>query len=114
MTNTQRMPIRQGDVLLMPITAIPADVTERRRDNGRVVLAYGEVTGHAHAFSNAGVALMERPNATSLNQKDEFIRVEEASVLRHEEHGAITVAPGFYQIVHQQEYTPEELRNVRD
>lgn len=99
--------IRQGDVYLVPVKSIPAKATVRERDNGRVVLAYGEVTGHAHAFSNSGVALLEADGA-------EFIQVDEVSRLMHEEHDAIDVPAGKYRIVHQREYTPEAIRNVLD
>lgn len=41
---------RQGDVLIVAIAAMPAEVTPEKPDAGRAVLAYGEVTGHAHAL----------------------------------------------------------------
>lgn len=41
--------IRQGDVLLVYIDEIPANATLVATDDaGRAVLAYGEVSGHAH------------------------------------------------------------------
>jgi hypothetical protein len=46
---------RQGDVLVQRVTSIPEGDTAVARDNGRVVLAYGEVTGHAHAIAEAEV-----------------------------------------------------------
>ena len=45
--------VRQGDVLLVPVDAIPEAAKPVARDHGRVVLAYGEATGHAHAISSA-------------------------------------------------------------
>jgi hypothetical protein len=42
--------IRQGDTMLLAVQALPKDVKEIPPENGRVVIAYGEVTGHAHAF----------------------------------------------------------------
>jgi len=42
---------RQGDVALRLIGEVPKDYTKQDiSGNKRVVLAYGEVTGHAHAF----------------------------------------------------------------
>jgi hypothetical protein len=38
---------RQGDVLLVAVPAIPEDARPLPRDEGRVVLALGEATGHA-------------------------------------------------------------------
>ena len=50
---------RQGDVLIRRLKKLPPEPeggSEKvERDNGRVVLAYGEVTGHAHAIHDPGV-----------------------------------------------------------
>lgn len=40
---------RQGDVLLIPVKDLPEGLEKSRTDRGFNVLAYGEVTGHAHA-----------------------------------------------------------------
>ncbi len=51
---------RQGDVLIVPVAqdAVPAHAAhaprERRDGRGRLVLALGEVTGHAHAVVGPG------------------------------------------------------------
>lgn len=49
MTN-KPLQIRQGDVLLQAIDKLPAGCSEIKPDGNRIVLAYGEVTGHAHAI----------------------------------------------------------------
>ena len=40
--------IRQGDVLLVPTPKCPSAKAQSAIDHGRVILAYGEVTGHVH------------------------------------------------------------------
>lgn len=101
--------IRQGDVALVAIDAIPIDAAELPRDEGdRVVLAYGEVTGHAHALHEPGVTMLRAANA------DVFLRVIAPSNLVHEEHAKIAVPPGKYRVVRQREYSPEEIRTVAD
>lgn len=51
---------RQGDVLIVPLgeDAVPdhavGAVSEPRDGRGRLVLALGEVTGHAHAVVGPG------------------------------------------------------------
>lgn len=101
--------IRQGDVALVAVAEIPSDATEQRRDEGdRVVLAYGEVTGHAHALHEPGVTMLQAANS------DVFLRVIEPSNLVHEEHGRIPVPAGKYRVVRQREYHPEEIRTVAD
>ena len=42
--------VRQGDVLLVAVEAVPDDAVEQPRQ-GRLVLAEGEATGHAHAIA---------------------------------------------------------------
>lgn len=42
--------IRQGDVQLQPVATLPAGCVEIQPDGNRIVLAYGEVTGHCHAI----------------------------------------------------------------
>ena len=91
--------VRQGDVLLVPVDAIPEAAKPVARDHGRVVLAYGEATGHAHAISSAA--------ATQLHDDIErYLRLTAAATLQHEEHAAIEIAPGSYRIVIQREYVP--------
>ena len=94
--------VRQGDVLLVPVDAIPEKARPVARDNGRVVLAYGEVTGHAHAISSAA--------ATQLHDDIErYLRLTAVATLQHEEHAAIELAPGSYRIVIQREYVPSPV-----
>lgn len=105
-----RKPVRQGDVLLIPIRM--ADLPNGKpveRDRGRIVLAYGEVTGHAHAIDSAQATLVE----TETDQR--FLRIMERAFLRHEEHAIITLEPGAYEVRRQREWTDQdEPRAVAD
>lgn len=99
---------RQGDVMVVEIDAVPADAKPVRRDAGRVVLAYGEVTGHAHAIREKGVALLELG-------AERYLRVEKGAELKHEEHSTISIPPGDYRVIQQREYDDaEEWRRVAD
>jgi len=103
--------IRQGDVFVQQIAALPDGLTPKARDGGRVVLAYGEVTGHAHAIDSALAELFEDRDGTL------YLRVQAgagAAQLVHEEHATIDLAPGCYRVTHQREYTPEAIRRVAD
>jgi hypothetical protein len=57
------MLLRQGDVLI-ELCELPtaAKLTEMPLDRGKVILAYGEATGHHHAFNRAA-AVMFRDEA---------------------------------------------------
>ena len=142
MKNTQ---IRQGDVFLIKISekaAPPLDAEMIKRDKGRVVLAYGEVTGHAHAITEEWAQLFESLNGEKTlvifpdERKVDVVRpvlkkdlryssgfkkigeIEEkvaGALLTHEEHSAHVLSPGTYKVVIQCEYVPKALpRNVRD
>src|SRR5207244_3151024 len=49
---TKQTIYRQGDVLILRVETPPATGALIARDTGRVVLAYGEVTGHSHAIKS--------------------------------------------------------------
>jgi hypothetical protein len=101
---------RQGDVLVREVAEIPDGLQEVPKDNGRVILAYGEVTGHAHAVEGEVEFL-----AADLAELDErFLRVENEAQVVHEEHDTITLPPGDYLVTRQREYTPEAIRTVAD
>ena len=54
---------RQGDVLIIPVKSIPKTAEPIAREQGRVVLAHGEVTGHAHAIRDKQAALFRDPKS---------------------------------------------------
>lgn len=105
---------RQGDVLLVTVDSMPEnaqDVTE----SDRIVLAYGEVTGHAHALYEPQTEETPHGKARLLDTGFErFLKVLEPTQLKHEEHTAIDLAPGVYRVIQQREYTDEEARWVED
>ena len=97
---------RQGDVLLVRIESLPQGAA-REKNEESVVLAYGEVTGHAHRLNASTVTMYAW-------EGDKLIEVTKPTDLTHEEHSPIEIAPGFYKVVRQREYTPERIRNVCD
>lgn len=102
---------RQGDVLLTVVNAKPAG-KEVEREAGKIVLAHGEATGHAHAIAAMDVALYmdEKTLARHLDT-----RGSRQPILDHEEHDAIQLpSDKTIEVVRQREYRPEGLRNVAD
>lgn len=99
---------RQGDVLLIRCLRKPAALTPKSTPPDRVVLAYGEVTGHAHALEAALAELFEDRGGRL------FLKATAGAALTHEEHGAIVLAPGWYEVRRQREYSPAEIRTVAD
>jgi len=98
---------RQGDVLMIRVRFIPKAAMLKERDGGCVVLAYGEVTGHAHA-------IMEPEALLYSDGEDMYLEADGTVTLRHEEHAPISIEKGRYKVVRQREYSPEAIRNVAD
>lgn len=99
---------RQGDVLIRQIKSIPK-TAKKQEVEGRIVLAYGEVTGHAHAIHD-----LESVDVFVSESGAMYLAVKQESTLQHEEHGTIALPTGNYERVLQKEYSPVEIRNVAD
>lgn len=103
-----RFQARQGDVFIQEVTEIDKMANEHPMDNGRHILAYGEITGHAHAITETeGVTMFNRDGQL-------WLKTDKPTEVRHEEHGAITIPKGLFKITIQREYHPEGIRNVLD
>lgn len=100
---------RQGDVLVIETKCIPSNAKPQAREGARIILAHGELTGHAHAIHDKGARLLQcAAKATFLEITDE------TASLVHEEHSTVSIPKGVYRVLKQTEYSPEELRNVAD
>lgn len=102
---------RQGDVLIVPVGKLQRGLEPVERENGAVVLAHGEVTGHAHKITDERAALFRDPKLMAVFM---LVSGDDPVALEHDEHDAIQIAPGKYQIIRQREYTPQAVRNVAD
>jgi hypothetical protein len=104
---------RQGDVLITRIDQIPSGLRKRPRDAGRIVLAYGEVTGHAHAVDVAAdpdAAIYDAPDGDGF-----YLRIGSATGVMHEEHARVELEPGDYRVTRQREWSDlDEPRQVAD
>lgn len=126
---------RQGDVLLIKVSGPEFDFkTSRggilyRKDPAKagVVLAYGEVTGHAHVLEAEKVEALTTDKTSPWDAAAErYIRVLEETSLKHldlpaggsptGEHADIPLDPGLYKVVRQREWTDdmERTRYVSD
>lgn len=106
------------------------------RTNGRIILAFGEVTGHHHEVVTAATDLVPDESQAMFFTHDDGTRelvLLAPCVLRHEEHGRIALDPaqpvqvrqgdvllnptgsGTWQVIQQREgYSPESWRAVVD
>ncbi|MET7638573.1 hypothetical protein [Streptomyces sp. NPDC005438] len=106
---------RQGDVLVVPLAEddVPSHAEEApgqpRDARGRMVLALGEVTGHAHAVVGAGRLIRDSgPFGAAL------LHLPTGGRLVHEEHAAIPLPRGWFRVIRQREYVPGSVRVVAD
>lgn len=99
--------VRQGDVKITRIAQLPADRLKARA-NG--ILAYGEVTGHAHRVED-----LAKAGVLEVGDRRLFLSVGPEGVrIVHDEHAPLDLPGGNYQVEIQREYTPAEIRNVAD
>lgn len=101
------MQYRQGDILFETVEAAPKGKAIPRQ-KGRIVLAEGEVTGHAHVVTAPKIKWIEATDG------ERYLNAPMPFTIQHEEHGPITLPAGAYRVWHQREYSPEEIRRVAD
>lgn len=99
---------RQGDVLLVQVEGEGIIVGQPiPREGRKIVLAYGEVTGHSHAIADAGVKFIQVG-------AERFLTSDKPFTVKHQEHAPISVPAGTFKVVRQREYSPESIRIVAD
>lgn len=103
------MMVRQGDILLVLVDGeLPREAHQVAREDGSVVIAHGEATGHRHRIASHHAELYERGT-------DRFLHVLAPVDLVHEEHAAIALRTGLYKVVRQREYVPSAMpREIAD
>jgi hypothetical protein len=97
---------RHGDLLVQTAAEIPGEARQLQH----LTLAEGELTGHSHRIAEKGAAVLFEAFPRSL-----YLRVTaDQATLVHQEHGPIVLARGLYRVWRQREYSPQEIRVVRD
>lgn len=101
---------RQGDVFLIERQEKVRPVGEKQKlDKGRLILEYGEVTGHAHAIAKGEANLV-------IEAKRRWLEVcyEKPAVLRHEEHAPIELpADTCFEVRRQRTWSVLEQMSLR-
>lgn len=89
------------------IKELPKSAIKQPRPKDRIVLEYGEVTGHAHAIKE-----VDKCNLY-LEGTRRFLEVCYAVPLVHEEHDVIVIQPGIYEIGRQRQWSVLEQMSQR-
>jgi hypothetical protein len=84
---------RQGDVLLTRVSALPGICADVPPTNGKIVIAYGEMTGHAHAMPSVDARLLDYRGGMDVD-----VTGTSAQPLFHEEHETLLLGPGIYSV----------------
>jgi hypothetical protein len=112
--------LRQGDVILIPTTKRPSATAQLVIDRGRTILAYGEVTGHAHEVVTVApgeVPVDDDVPAQQLFQEPDGSRLLVCRVpcaLTHQEHSTIALDATTYEVRKQTEWSLDQARQVAD
>ncbi len=93
---------RQGDLLFRAIPKLPESLVVRLGQ----IIARGEATGHSHCLLEGRVL--------EDTQGSLFLEVPRSTQVVHQEHYAIELSAGYYQVRRQREYTPKAIREVYD
>jgi len=97
---------RHGDVFLREVAQLP-DKAKLEARKGDIILAKGEMTGHAHRIKSSQARVM-------VAERIRYLVLDLPVILDHEEHGKITIPKGIFEVVQQREYIPGDVRNVAD
>lgn len=106
---SKRTPLRQGDVVLVPVESLPERAVKLLRQ-GRLVLQEGEATGHAHAILDKGAVLYD----AELEARFLEVLTLGGVLLEHEEHDTLTIPEGVYEVRIGRVWEPEGVRRVAD
>ena len=110
------MAVAQGDVMLVPVAALPASGHKPTPTvNGAFIVTHSE-TGHHHVVMDCPTVQMFQD---TMDMFRSWLVIEgEPASLEHlrstDTHEAISLAPGVWEIRRQREYAPEGWRRAAD
>ena len=98
------MLIQQGDVLIKKVASVKGKKLNHK------TLALGEATGHHHTITDGEADLYEKDGVLYLHVESEN------ATLTHQEHKAVVIPCGDYEIgiVKEYDHFTEEAKNVED
>jgi hypothetical protein len=105
--NDNRTQKQQGDVTFRPVPNKEHNPAAQR--GGRIVLAEGEATGHAHVVEDDEAELIREGERLLLS-------LTRPATVTHEEHKPITLEPGLWEVwrVSEYDYFSQMARTVAD
>src|SRR3990167_5114968 len=92
---------RQGDVYLKKVK-LPKEIIVKEFPNNKIILAFGEKTGHHHRFETANVKMFVAKDGSG---KTYVLITEYSAELKHEEHDPVIFNPGAYEVLIARQWT---------
>jgi len=92
-----KIQLQQGDVLIKSIDKLPEGCMEIAREDNVLAIMRGETTGHRHIIADTSVKLYELKGEL-------YLEVAAPATITHDEHKAIPIPEGIYQIGRVKEY----------
>jgi hypothetical protein len=108
-------PVAQGDILIVPVGAIPKNAKAAKSENGVYVVAHSE-TGHHHVIERTRADVFESADDTFVA----YVRtLGDGAEIQHKRdfhtHETIQLPPNrTFEIRRQREYVPEGFRRAAD
>lgn len=99
--------VRQGDVLITSVEIIPNGMKKAKGENGRIILARGEATGHHHGVAAESADWWKQG-------AEQYLNVRTAVPVVHQEHAPGLLIPGKKRVTTQRQYTPKAIQKVLD
>jgi hypothetical protein len=107
-----RTAIQHGEVLLLPVTEVPKNITRQVTSE---IIAHSE-TGHHHVVESVTAFEVQG----DVDKEDLYLRLFEPAKLVHKKttskHKTLTVPAGFWKVLHKSEYNPwtKLIQRVKD
>jgi hypothetical protein len=100
------MMYQQGDVTFEKVESVSGKIQKQK---GKIIVAQGSSTGHAHAINDKNVSLSKDGEIMFLSSGEEF-------TVTHEEHKPVTLPAGSYRvgIIREYDHITEMERQVQD
>jgi hypothetical protein len=99
---------RQGDILFESAGRPTRPLRRVRPENGRLIIARGEQTGHHH-WVDPSVATLELDEGGVA-----YLTIDQLTEVQHPEHGPTVLEPGTYEVIQQREHAATEVRPAGD
>lgn len=115
MKTVTNRPVAQGDILIIPIKAIPKTAKAAVAENGHFIIAHSE-TGHHHVIEKSRAEVYEAADDAFVA----YIRaLGDGAEIEHKRpfdtHETIALSPNqSYEVRRQREYVPEGFRKAAD